>query len=113
VSAVTAVPGCTTTRSTRPSVTAAIQRMFSGTSTPVPRMLRVIGPRSTVAMTSDADSTAGAAGFNRANATLVTTIAAIASTTYTTRCRIFDSGLRVMSMSACFNAMAEPGLFFA
>ncbi len=69
------MPGWRRTRSTRPSVAAAIQRTFSGTSTPLPRTARVSGPRPTVSMTSEVASTGGAAGSSRAKATLVSTIA--------------------------------------
>ena len=65
VSAFTTAPGCTTIRSTRPSVAAGIQRMSSGTSVPRPRTWRTIGPRFTVSSQTVARSTVGAAGFRR------------------------------------------------
>ena len=65
VSAFTRVPGCTTMRSTRPSVAAGIQRISSGTSVPRPRTWRTIGPRLTVSITTADAVDRGAAGFRR------------------------------------------------
>ena len=58
----TAAPGRMTIRSTVPSVVAGIQRIASGTSVPVPRTWRTIGPRSTVPRYTVSRSTFGAAG---------------------------------------------------
>jgi hypothetical protein len=66
VSGSTTAPGLTSTRSTRASLAAAIQRTSRGTSTPGPRTCRSISPRSTVSMYSDARSTEGAAGSSLA-----------------------------------------------
>jgi hypothetical protein len=48
VPAVTSVPGCTLTRSTKPCCADEMMRMFSGTSVPAPRTWRSISPRFTV-----------------------------------------------------------------
>ena len=72
VSASTRVPGCTTMRSTRPSVAAGIQRISSGTSVPRPRTCRTIGPRFTVSMTTAERATVGAAGLRRDTPRVVT-----------------------------------------
>ncbi len=55
-------------RSTRPSVTAGIQRVSSGTSVPTPRTCRTIDPRFTVSVSTVERSTLGAAGSMRARA---------------------------------------------
>ena len=65
MSAFTAAPGWITIRSTRPSVSAGIQRISSGTSVPRPRTWRSISPRLTVSIQTVARSTLGAAGFRR------------------------------------------------
>ena len=70
LSALTAVPGRSRIRSTRPCVVAGIQRMSSGTSVPRPRTCRTIGPRLTVSGQSVAASTVGAAGRSRDRPTL-------------------------------------------
>ena len=71
-----ACPGCTTMRSTRPSVAAGIQRISSGTSVPSPRTWRTIGPRFTVSITTAERETDGAAGFRWASAIVVAATAA-------------------------------------
>ena len=62
--ALTGVPGRIRIRSTRPSVTAVISMVSSGTSVPRPRTSRTIGPRFTVSGQTVDSSTPGAAGFS-------------------------------------------------
>ena len=64
VSGITSAPERRRIRSTRPAVVAGIQRVSSGTSVPVPRTWRTIGPRLTTSGQSVALSTEGAAGFS-------------------------------------------------
>ena len=79
-SAVTAAPGSMTIRSTFPSVVAGIQRISSGTSVPVPRTWRTIGPRRTVSMYTVFRSTRGAAGCSCCTPNVISTSATVART---------------------------------
>ena len=58
-------------RSTRPAVDAGIHRVSSGTSVPVPRTWRTIGPRSTTPGQTVPFSTDGAAGFSLDTKTVI------------------------------------------
>jgi hypothetical protein len=112
VSASTRVPGCITTRSTRPSVAAGIQRISSGTSVPMPRTWRTIGPRLTVSKTTDARATFGAAGLRRDTPSVVPSTksaAPPASASWRVRRRRAAWG-RGMSMAVACTPMVVPGL---
>ena len=65
VSAFTVAPGRRWMRSTRPAVSAVIQRMCSGTRVPGPFTARSIAPRRTVSIHTPLFSTDGAAGLTR------------------------------------------------
>src|SRR5262245_30074719 len=57
--------------STRPSVAAGIHFTSSGTSVPLPRTCRSIGPRLTASTQTPARSTPGAAGFRRESPSVI------------------------------------------
>src|SRR5882672_1303359 len=65
VLASTCCPAWADTFSTRPGVSALIQRICSGTRVPGPRTSRVIGPLVTVSRQSAPPSAVGAAGLSR------------------------------------------------
>ncbi len=90
-------------RSTRPAVVAGIQRVSSGTSVPVPRTWRTMGPRFTTSGQSVALSTEGAAGFSCETNTVTRRMTVSPATPYAARFIFFflitESGRAISTMA--------------